>query len=122
MVLRAFAVHPVYKKSPEAIAAAGLLKSAFFKPDAYTSYQDPRYWTRFVFWWTNLLTALDSLFLLGFTKDDPDIKKGLDWFIDNQQPDGLWKLENDKNIKPKDEEARQWLGLNICRVLKKIYT
>ncbi len=119
MVLRGFAAHSIYRQSKEAKAAGALLKSRFFKPDAYTSYQSPRYWTRFVFWWPNLLTALDVLSLLGFTKDDPDIKKGLDWFIANQQPDGLWKLESDKEVKTKDTEERQWLTLNICRMLKR---
>ena len=121
MVLRAFAVHPVYQKSKEARAAGALLKSSFLKPDAYTSYQSPKYWTRFAFWWPNLLTALDSLSPLGFTKDDPDIIKGLQWFIDNQQPDGLWKLESGKEIKSRDAEDRYWLGLEICRMLKRYY-
>ena len=118
MVLRAFAAHPEYRKSQEAKVAGALLKSRFFKKDVYTSYQSPKYWTRFAFWWPNLLTSLDSLSLLGFTKDDPDIKKGMEWFIENQQPDGLWKIESLKEINPKDTEARQWLGLNVCRVLK----
>jgi hypothetical protein len=121
MVLRAFAVHSKYRKLPEAKVAGTLLKSSFFQPDAYTSYQDLRYWTRFVFWWPNLLTALDSLSLLGFTKDDPDIKKGLDWFIANQQPDGLWKLESDKEIKAKVIEERLWLALSVIRVLKRCF-
>ena len=121
MVLRAFVVHPVYRKSKEAKAVGTLLKSRFFKPDVYTSYQHPRYWTRFAFWWPNLLTALESLSFLGFTKVDPDIKKGLDWFMENQQPDGLWKIESDKEIKPKDAEERLWLGLRICGMLKRYF-
>jgi hypothetical protein len=119
MVLRGFATHSKYRHAKEAKAAGALLKSRFFKPDAYTSYQSPKYWTRFVFWWPNLLTSLDSLFYLGFTKDDPDVKKALAWFIDNQQKDGLWKLEADKPVKPKDAEERQWLGLNVRRMLKR---
>jgi len=119
MVLRAFAAHPEYRRYIEAKAAGALLKSVFFQADAYTSYQSSKYWTRFLFWWPNLLTALESLSYLGFTKDDPDIKKGLDWFTANQQPDGLWKLEADKPIKPKNAEERQWLGLAICRVLQR---
>ncbi|OGO30639.1 MAG: hypothetical protein A2Z29_11375 [Chloroflexi bacterium RBG_16_56_11] len=119
MVLRAFAAHPGYRKSPEAKAAGNLLKSSFFQPDNYSSYRAARYWTRFAFWWPNLLTALDSLYWLGFTRDDPDIGKGLQWFFNNQQPDGLWKLESDKEIKAKDAEERTWLGLEICRVLKR---
>jgi hypothetical protein len=121
MVLRAFAAHPKYKKSPEAKTAAILLKSSFFQPDAYDSYKDAYYWTRFLFWWPNLLTALESLHLLGFTRDDPDIQKGLNWFIENQQPDGLWKLESIRAAKPEDMEERQWLALRICRVLKRYF-
>jgi hypothetical protein len=122
MVLRAFAAHSKYYESQEVKAAAELLKSSFFRPDAYTSYHSARYWTRFLFWWPNLLTALESLPSLGFSIDDPDIKKGLDWFIENQQPDGLWKLESDKEINPRDEDERLWLGLRVCRMLKMYYT
>ena len=121
MVLRAFAAHSRYRESQEAKAAADLLKSSFLKPDAYTSYRSARYWTRFLFWWPNLLTALESLALLGFKSDDPDIRKGLDWFIGNQQGDGLWKLESEKEINPRDEDERLWLGLRVCRMLKRYY-
>jgi hypothetical protein len=121
MVLRAFAAHSAHRKSAEVKAAGALLKSAFFKADAYSSYKSPRYWTRFAFWWPNLLTALESLARLGFTKDDPDIKRGLQWFTENQQSDGLWKLESDKEISCRDWKERLWLGLSICRLLKKYY-
>lgn len=121
MVLRAFAAHSAYRQSGEASAAGALLKSRFFQPDAYSSYQSPKYWTRFAVWWPNLLTALDSLWLLGFSKDDPDIKKGLNWFIEHQETDGLWKLESGKAISPRDTEERLWLGLAICRLLKRYY-
>jgi hypothetical protein len=121
MVLRAFAAHPKYRKSEEAKAAGALLKSSFFQPDAYDSYKAAGYWTRFAFWWPNLLTALDSLSLLGFSKDDPDIERGLNWFIENQQQDGLWKLESNKAINSKDNEDRLWLGLAICRIFKRYY-
>ncbi|OGO07915.1 MAG: hypothetical protein A2Y92_05425 [Chloroflexi bacterium RBG_13_57_8] len=118
MVLRAFAAHPLYSRSQEARVVGALLKSRFFQPDVYTSYQSPKYWTRFVFWWPNLLTSLESLALLDFTRDDPDIRRGLDWFIERQEPDGLWKLESGKAINLKDTGERQWLGLAVCRLLK----
>jgi hypothetical protein len=121
MVLRAFAAHSKYRESKEAKAAGDLLKSSFFKPDAYTSYHSAKYWTRFLFWWPNLLTALESLTYLGFKADDLDIKKGLDWFIENQRPDGLWKLESEKEISPRDKDERLWLGLRVCRMLKRYY-
>jgi hypothetical protein len=121
MALRGFIVHPIYRKFQGVVAAGRLLKSSLFQPDNYTSYQSPDYWTRFTFWWPNLLTALESLRPLRFSKDDPDIKKALDWFIENQQPDGLWKIDDTREISPKDIEARLWLALRICRMLKKYY-
>ncbi len=121
MVLRAFAVHPVYRKRGEVVAAGRLLKSSFFQPDNYSSYHDPRYWTRFAYQWPNLLTAMESLQFLRFPASDPDIKRALDWFIANQQSDALWKLEQEKGIKPKEKEIRLWLSLRVCRMLKKYY-
>lgn len=125
MVLRAFAAHPVYRRSPEAVVAANLLKSRFFKPDVYTSYQDPGYWVRFIHWWPNLLMALESLSLMGFSKDDPDIAKALDWFVANQQADGLWDSSYKKGDKfrgtPKEIEERFWVSLAVCRVFKRFF-
>lgn len=67
MVLRAFAAHTVYRRSEEARVAGELLKSRFFLPDVYSSYKAASYWTQFLFWWPNLLTAMESLSLMGFT-------------------------------------------------------
>ncbi|MBN1367331.1 MAG: terpene cyclase/mutase family protein [Dehalococcoidales bacterium] len=119
MVMRAFAAHFRYRHSPEAWIAGNLLKSRFFRPDVYSSYKDALYWTRFQFWWPNLLTAVESLLALGFTGEDPDIKKALDWFIAHQSEDGLWNVSYNKIAadggKPGD---REWLTLAVCRMLK----
>ncbi len=119
MVLRAFAIHPVYRKSPEARKAGELLKSRFFQPDVYNSYKEARYWTRFAFRWPNLLTSMGSLLLLGFSPDDPDIQIGLEWFLENQQEDGLWNVSSEG--RPGSEGKlleRARLTLRICRMLK----
>jgi hypothetical protein len=121
MALRAFVVHPVYRKFQGIVAAGRLLKSSLFKADNYGSYHSPDYWTRFTFWWPNLLTALESMRPLRFPTTDPDIKKALDWFTENQQPDGLWKIEQDKEVKDNQKEEQLWLALRICRLLKKYY-
>ncbi len=123
MVLRAFAAHPKYRNSKEALKAGDLLKSRFFKEDAYTSYQDARYWVRFLFWWPNIVTSLESLSLMGYSKDDVDIKKGLDWLIENQMPGGLWKLDYSKGDKEKvsDTAEKLWLALRVARIFKKFY-
>jgi len=120
MVLRAFAAHPLYRKSEEARFAAKLLKSQFFKPDVYYSYKAASYWTRFVFWWPNLLTAMESLALLGFTQDDPDIYKGMQWFLDSRKEDGLWECSyGEKKVTQSKNYSleRAWISLRICRML-----
>ena len=120
MVLRAFAAHPRYRREAEVQWAARLLKGSFFKADAYGSYRHPRYWTRFGFWWPNLLTAMESLHLLGFAADDVDMATGVEWFRTNQTSDGLWDTNNDGSSErhtPLLLERRYWLGLRICRLL-----
>jgi hypothetical protein len=121
MVLRAFANHPVYRHSAEARAAGNLLKARFFQPDVYSSYKAASYWTRFVHWWPNLLTAMESLALLGFNAEDPDLGKGLQWFFENQQNDGLWECSYEGKTIPHSKSyslERIWLSLRICRMLK----
>jgi hypothetical protein len=122
MVLRAFAAHPVYCKSPQARHAGELLKSRFFKRDVYSSYGAARYWTRFVYWWPNLLTVMESLARLGFTADDPDMQKGLRWFFDHRRKDGLWDLEYGNKVVPQGKnyaQERAWLSLRICRLIER---
>jgi hypothetical protein len=125
MILQSFAVHPSYRYSEEAKKAASLLKSRFFQPDVYTSYQSAKYWVRFEFWWPNLFTALDSLSHMGFSRDDTDIAMGLRWFITHQQKDGLWKTNYASTKKDRMNaqtvERRLWLTLNICRMFKRFY-
>jgi hypothetical protein len=121
MVLRAFAVHPVYRHSEEARAAGNLLKSQFFQPDYYSSYRAAGYWTRFISWWPNLLTALESLGNLVFTPNDQDINKGLQWFFDSRKLDSLWDCSyKDKDIlqNKRNSMERAWISLRICRMLK----
>jgi hypothetical protein len=124
MVLRAFAAHPRLRVSPEARGAGELLKSRFFKPDVYSSYKAASYWVRFAFWWPNLLTSLDSLSRMGFTKDDPDVRAALDWFVENQEPDGLWNLTYVEGKQAPDNEVnrerRLWLSLAVARVFKRL--
>ena len=126
MVLRAFAAHPTYRKSEKAHTAAKLLKSRFFKDDSYRSYKSKYYWTRFAFWWPNILTSLESLSSIGFSKNDPDIQKALQWFIEHQQENGLWLLnywpgKQQQNTR-KIEIQKGWISLRICRLFKQFYS
>jgi hypothetical protein len=121
MVLRAFAAHPTYRLAEEARLAGEQLKSRFFRPDKYNDRKATSYWTKFQypFWWTNILTALDSLSLLSFSTMDADIKKGLDWFMSSQEQDSLWPNGYGKGKKVARE--RRWIGLAVCRVFKRLY-
>jgi hypothetical protein len=121
MALRAFAAHSTRRHSKEAHIAAELLKSSFFQPDFYTSYQDARYWVRFMFWWPNLLTALESLTIMGYSKDDLDIQKGLKWLVETQLPNGLWKLDYGEGAKEKASEEQFWLALRVASIFKGFY-
>ena len=122
MVLRAFATHPSYRQSTEARVAGELLKSQFFQPDAYSSYKSASYWTRFVHWWPNLLTAMESLSLMGFSARDPDVTKGLQWFIENRQSDGLWNCTSESGVRPvsvRQSVERVWISLRVCLMLRR---
>lgn len=116
MVLRAFAAHPAYRRHPAALAAASLLKGRFFLADKYHDRQAPAYWLKFQypFWWANLLTGLDTLARMGFQAADEDVRRGLNWFVANQGPDGLW--EHGYGAGKGAHALRLWVALALCRV------
>jgi hypothetical protein len=118
VVLRAFSVSGKYRNRPAVLAAGRLLKARFFKSDTYVDRRTPKFWVGFSspFWFTDLLSALDSLSGLGFPAEDPDIRKGLNWFVDRQRKDGGWTL---KLLKGADRALPYWLDLSVCRVFKR---
>jgi len=118
VVLRAFAAHSRYRKSKEARTAGELLASQLLKRDRYPDRADVSYWTKFTFpfWFTDLLSALDSLSLLGSTAQHPQIKKGLDWLVSRQQPNGLWDVSR---LKLSSDTPS--ISLAICRVFRRFY-
>jgi len=121
MVLRAFAAHPAYRRHPEALAAAALLKGRFFLADKYHDRQAPAYWLKFQypFWWANLLTGLDTLACMGFRAADEDVRRGLNWFAANQGPDGLW--EHGYGAGKGAHALRLWVALAVSRVVRRFY-
>jgi len=126
MVIRAFAAHPKYRNSDAALTAANLLKSMFFREDRnYSSYKHADNWVRFQFpfWWNNLVSALDSISLIGISKDDEDIAKVVDWLIEHQEPEGLWNTSYSTIHRAgkgkRSRETALWISLAICRILKR---
>lgn len=121
VVLRAFAAHPVHKNDKAAIQAGKLLLCSLFKKDNYPDRGAAEYWLRFTFpfWFTDLISAMDSLSLLGFSKEEPQIKKALDWFVNHQEKYGLWEL---KILKGKNRDVlKLYMALAICRVFSRMY-
>ncbi len=119
VVLRAFAAHAAYRRSREAQAAGAFLASRLFAADTYPDRRAPGYWTTFSypFWFTDLLSVLDSLSQLGFSSADGHIQQALDWFIARQEDDGLWRLSLVRMTGERDRDA--WISLAICRVLRR---
>jgi len=122
MVLRAFAAHPTYKKSEEVRLAGELLASRFFRTDSYPDRRAPGFWTSFSFpfWFTDLLSSLDSLSQIGFTKENFQVSTGLKRFKDKEQEDGLWRPET--RIMAKEYDRDFWISLAICRVFKRFFS
>ncbi len=122
VVLRAFTVHQTHKQSEETHRAGELLLSNLFKSDHYPDRATPDYWLRFSFpfWFTDLISALDSLSLIRFSESDLGIHEALQWFVLNQQQTGLWEL---KITKGQNRDILQlWLALSICRIFKRLYS
>jgi hypothetical protein len=118
-VLRAFAVHPRYRRSSAARTAGALLATRLFKADAYPDRRTADFWTHFSypFWFTDLVSALDSLSLIGLSPAEPSIARALGWLAARQSRRGLWYLPM---MRGTNEPARhEWLTLAICRVFKR---
>ena len=117
IVLRAFAAHNKYRKNEEARLVGDLLASRFFNPDKYPDRRTADYWTRvsFPFWFTDIISSLDTLYYLGFTSDNLQINKVLNILMDRQLENGLWDL---KLLRTKDKDLPLWIALAICRIFK----
>jgi hypothetical protein len=118
VVLRAFAAHRKYRNSKEAIKAGELLASRFFRRDTYPDRQIPDFWARvsYPFWFTDIVSALDSLSLMGLTKENPHIYDALNWLKSRQKDDGLFEL---KLLRDKDKDLKFWVCLAVCRLFKR---
>ena len=119
VVLRAFAAHPRYRRSTAARQAAGLLADRLFSRDKYPGRDAPSFWFGFgfPFWFTDLLSALDSLGRIGVPPGHAQVAEGLEWFIRAQSPDGTWRLHATRGSDP---DTPLWISLAICRVFRRL--
>jgi hypothetical protein len=77
---------------------------------------------QYPFWWNDLVAAFDSISLIDPTRDG-QMEEVLNWLIDHQVEDGLWKATyvKGKDVNSaKTRETRIWVSLAICRVLLRI--
>lgn len=120
IVLRAYAAHSNHIRSPEAERAARLVKTRMFRRDAYSDRGSPEFWTKFSypFWQTDILSLLDTLSRMGFSKNDTDIDKAIAWLLDRQTSSGLFNLNV---IRGNKTATLPWLTLAICRTLKRFH-
>jgi hypothetical protein len=118
IVLRAFAAHPKFRLSKDAFVAGEFLCGRFFRGDSYPDRKSPGFWWRvsFPFWFTDVVSALDSLSLIGFTAERPEIGNALDRLASRQSVDGSFDL---KFLRTRDEETSRWVSFAACRVFKR---
>ena len=118
MALRALVTHPVYREHKDTRRAARLLQSRLLQADQYGARKAASYWTKFQypFWWTNLVTALDSLSLLGFSAREPQIQDALDWFAAHQGDSGLWRTGYEQSKRAQPTFKGCWTGTGPSRI------
>ncbi|MEJ2448700.1 MAG: hypothetical protein P8Y37_12275 [Anaerolineales bacterium] len=68
------------------------------------------------------LSVLDALGRLGWTVDDPGVRKGQDYLLSRQLPEGPWPLDESWPEAPldfgEDGKPNKWITLDAVRVLK----
>jgi hypothetical protein len=118
VVLRALAASEKYRATAEAKAAASLLASRFFLPDRYPDRKGVEYWTKFSFpfWFTDLVSSLDTVSMMGLPAGHPQVARAIEWFRSRQREDGTWRLCYLKNVR---KDVDLWVHFALCRVLKR---
>lgn len=116
MVLRAFAAHPRQRRSAAASRAGRLLEARILKPDPYPDRRAAAYWTRcsYPFWFTDVISALDTLGRIGLSPELPGISRAMAWLGSRQRRDGTFDLTV---LRGKDPNLPLWLGLAISRAV-----
>jgi len=118
MVLRAFAADPNWHDAPEVSRAGELLTSRLFKRDQYADRGDPSYWERvsFPFWFTDIVSALDTLSRLGVSPRSAPVATALQRLSELQRGDGTFAL---KLLRTRGKDLPWWICLAVYRSLRR---
>ena len=116
MVLRAFAADPRWQQAPDVRRAGQLLASRLFKRDPYGDRGDATYWERvsFPFWFTDIVSALDTLSRLEFPPRSAPIAGALERLSKLRRDDGTFALTL---LRAKDKDLPWWICLAAYRSL-----
>lgn len=119
VVLRAYAVHPIYSKTKIAKHASELVASRFFERDVYSDRNRVEDWTgfSFPFWFTDLTSALDTIGLINPKIDGVKIGRAKEWFVEHQQPDGLFAGHL---LKDRYHDLQLWHSYATCRAFSRL--
>jgi len=121
VVMRAFAAHPDWRNSEIAKQTASMLVQRFFKPDEYIDRKHSEYWERvsFPFWFTDIISVLDSLTVVGIQESHPELQDAIEWLGNKQAQDGNFNL---RIVHGKDRHIiKYWITLAICRIFKRFF-
>lgn len=119
VVLRAFAAHDTYRQSQEARQATKLLVGRFFTKDVYPDKNRVDDWTRFSFpfWQTDILSSLDIVGIISpELAEDVKIEDAKEWFIEHQQPDGLF---TGHLLRDRFHDLQLWYSFAVCRAFSR---
>jgi hypothetical protein len=117
IVLRPFSLMTAYRKK---VKDAGIqLADRVFTRDKYSDRRGVEYWTKFTFpyHWTNMLSTIDTLALLGIT-DHPKINEIMHWFAYHRKENGIYDVSVMAGAKYKD--VKYWITLQYLNVLKRL--
>jgi len=117
IVLRALAESPTWRKTKETRQVGALLLGCFFCDEVYGDRHFPSDWEHICYplWNTDIVASLDTLSKIGFSPEDPTIRKGLSWILGKQNSQGIWECVNGKATL----EDHLWATLTVLRILKR---
>jgi len=131
--LRALAIIPEEKRTPEVKTAMAMIAEFLLKYDlARAAYprknKASKHWFLFGFprgYNADILEVLDALALAGYGRER-SLGPAIEFMLFKQDKDGRWKMEfsyNDKMLAPIEEKGKpsKWLTLRALRVLKARY-
>jgi hypothetical protein len=92
----------------------------FFQPDRYPDRRAASYWEklRYPFRWTDIVSALDAIALVGARHDEPALAGALAWLTDRQSATSSGAPATKK---AHDPHIHEWVSFAIARVFRRIH-